>query len=108
MNVSVTDTMRKLLKLGIPEYSHMAETMRVDFKVSDKRFWYIKLLALSDRGEWVALRRFAKERKSPIGYVPFANTCMQKGEKGEAAHYVKMVRDENKQLDFVGKTKKLG
>eukprot|EP00945_MAST-04E_sp_MAST-4E-sp1_P002931 g2931.t1 len=105
VDFSVTDTMRKLLKLGIPEYSHMADTMRIDFKVSDRRFWYIKLLALSDRGEWVALRRFAKERKSPIGYVPFANTCMLKGEMGEAAHYVRMVKDEYKQLDLWEKLK---
>lgn len=29
-------------------------------------------------GEWEALRKFGAERKSPIGYKPFALACMRK------------------------------
>lgn len=33
-------------------------------------------------GEWEALRKFGAERKSPIGYKPFALACMRKKQTG--------------------------
>jgi hypothetical protein len=100
VDFSIAETMRKLLRIGDLECTKMVTKMQKDFKVSDTRFWYIKLRALTDRGEWVALRRFASERRSPIGYVPFAEMCIAKGEAGEAAYYVSMVKDEIQQLDL--------
>lgn len=35
------------------------------------------LQALASVGEWEALRKFGSERKSPIGYKPFALACMR-------------------------------
>ena len=81
----------------------LAIMMKNDFKVSDRRFWYIKLQALSERGEWVALRRFAAERRSPIGYVPFANVCISKNEEGEALHYIQMIKKDGERLDLYEK-----
>ena len=32
------------------------------------RFWWLKIDALAGAGEWIELERFAKSKKSPIGY----------------------------------------
>lgn len=38
--------------------------------------------ALASVGEWEALRKFGAERKSPIGYKPFALACMRNIKSG--------------------------
>jgi hypothetical protein len=44
--------------------------------VPEKRFWHIKVKALAASGQWEALRQFAAEKKSPVGYKPFAQACI--------------------------------
>lgn len=34
----------------------------------DKRFWWLKVKALAESRNWVELEKFAKSKKSPIGY----------------------------------------
>lgn len=46
----------------------------------DKRFWYLKIKALAASGQWEALRAFANEKKSPVGYKPFAQACIEHGQ----------------------------
>jgi hypothetical protein len=41
-------------------------------QVPEKRFWYLKIKALAASGQWEQLRQFANEKKSPVGYKPFA------------------------------------
>lgn len=43
----------------------------------EKRFWYLKIKALAASGQWEALRQFANEKKSPVGYKPFAQACIE-------------------------------
>ena len=38
------------------------------FLVSIHRFWWLKVEALAEAGEWLELEKFAKSKKSPIGY----------------------------------------
>lgn len=45
-------------------------------QVPEKRFWHIKVKALAASGQWEALRQFAAEKKSPVGYKPFAQACI--------------------------------
>lgn len=40
------------------------------------------LQALASIGEWEALRKFSNEKKSPIGYKPFALACMRQTRPG--------------------------
>ncbi|CAM9293597.1 unnamed protein product [Phaeothamnion confervicola] len=56
----------------------MPEAARLQrkFRVPDKRFWNIKVRALAAAGQWEQLRRFAAEKKSPVGYGPFARACI--------------------------------
>ncbi|WVW83415.1 hypothetical protein I302_105435 [Kwoniella bestiolae CBS 10118] len=66
--LSVNQFIHKLLLEG---FTKRAERVRADWKVPDKRFWWIKLKALAERKDWEGLEGFAKFKKSPIGYEPF-------------------------------------
>lgn len=48
-----------------------AEHVRAAWKVPDKRWWWLKIKALSTTHNWEGLETFAKSKKSPIGYEPF-------------------------------------
>ena len=62
---SISDCLFKLIKL---DQSKRVAKIRSDFKVPDKRFWWIKIKALASIADWLNLEKFAKEKKSPIGY----------------------------------------
>ncbi|KAL7416492.1 Vps16, C-terminal region-domain-containing protein [Mrakia frigida] len=85
VGLSINDTIRTCIEAGLPK---KAERVRGDFKVPDKRFYYIKLQALTNVQDWPSLDSFAKSRRSPIGYEPFVNHLVSKGYLKEAARYV--------------------
>lgn len=64
-NLSVQNTMKALLQER--EYK-LAEEMKKEFKVPDKRYYHLKLMTLAEIGEWLEIEKLAKARKSPIGY----------------------------------------
>jgi len=97
--MSVSDTIKLLLREN--QY-RVAEDVRKDFKVSEKRFWWIKLNALVDKRDWIELEKFSKSKKSPIGYEPFVDTCLAVGERIEAAKYVQRV-DPNFRVSYLVK-----
>ena len=45
----------------------IAAKLKKDFKVPDKRYWWIKVQALAGMRDWVKLKEFSQERRSPIG-----------------------------------------
>ena len=47
------------------------------FRVSEKSLWYTKIRCYSERGDWDQLLRLAQEKKSPVGYKPFARACIE-------------------------------
>ena len=65
-----------------------AEKLRKDFKVSDKHFWWIKVQALCEARNFMELEKFAKAKKSPIGYKPFVEECIAKSNRFEAKKYI--------------------
>ena len=69
-----------------------ADTVCKEFKVPESRFWWTKMLALVEKSRWDLLRKFAdSSKKSPIGWAPFAEACMEAGNKTEATEYVSRV-----------------
>lgn len=71
MDLSIHKTIEKLLQA---KELTLAETLRKEFKVPDKRFWWLKISVLADQNEWIELEKFGKSKKSPIGYeVPEVN-----------------------------------
>jgi hypothetical protein len=97
---SVDGTLAVCLENGMGK---RAERVRADFKVPDKRcararprcpaararrFWHVKLRALTAARDWDALDAFAKAKRSPIGYAPFVRHLVSAGFPREAAGYV--------------------
>ncbi|XP_063953477.1 vacuolar protein sorting-associated protein 16 homolog [Lytechinus pictus] len=91
--LSLHDTIHKLIAKNLGK---MAEQLRKEFKVPDKRFWWLKIDALAGAGEWIELERFAKSKKSPIGYEPFVEVCMKYHQKYEANKYAAKVTPEHR------------
>lgn len=85
VGLSVSQTISNLLTAG---QTSRAAKVRDDFKVSESRYWWIMLQALVARKDWDNLERFAKSKKSPIGYHPFYSECIKAGNQKAAAKYV--------------------
>lgn len=83
VDLSVSETMHNLVALAAAHPTEKAnllgEALKVSrqFKVPDKRFWHVKVRALAASHQWDDLRKFANEKKSPIGYKPFAERCIE-------------------------------
>ncbi|PFH49934.1 hypothetical protein AMATHDRAFT_146515 [Amanita thiersii Skay4041] len=83
--LSINDTIRMCLMHGL---SKRADKIKTDFKVADKRFWYVKLYALTEIRDFENLEAFSKSKRSPIGYEPFVRHLLSKGYNKEATAYV--------------------
>ncbi|CCL98206.1 uncharacterized protein FIBRA_00200 [Fibroporia radiculosa] len=94
--LSVNDTIRTCLVNGMAK---RADKLKTDFKVPDKRFWYIKLQALTSVRDFEGLDTFARSKRSPIGYEAFVRHLADKGHMKEAASYVPRC-DAHKRVDL--------
>ncbi|KNA23358.1 hypothetical protein SOVF_025500 [Spinacia oleracea] len=87
---SISDTIRTCIVLG----NHRAAMkVKTEFKVSEKRWYWLKVFALATIRDWDALEKFSKEKKPPIGYKPFVEACVDADEKGEALKYIPKLVD---------------
>jgi len=91
VGLSLHQTLRSLICRGEVEE---ADRMRKNFKVSDSRYWRIKLDALADSEQFDELRNFAFLRSSPVGYEPFLRACERNGALGIAAALVPKLKDQ--------------
>lgn len=64
VGLSVNETIRQLVVLGLRK---QADRVRTEFKVPEKRFWYVKMKALVEIRDWEGLASWAG-KKSPIGF----------------------------------------
>ncbi|KJE95370.1 vacuolar assembling/sorting protein VPS16 [Capsaspora owczarzaki ATCC 30864] len=97
-DLSVSDTIYKCLTSGYPKKASDVQSL---FKVPDRRFWWIKIRATADTGNWIELEKFAKSKKSPIGYGPFIDVCMEKGNPGEAKKYIDRLAPEERVAAYI-------
>lgn len=91
--LSIHDTIMLLLREG---NLRKAEEIKSEFKVPDKRFCRMRILTLSDQENWEELEKFSKSMRSPIGYQPFVEVCLQKNNSREALKYIERCPDERK------------
>ncbi|TNN36873.1 Vacuolar protein sorting-associated protein 16 [Liparis tanakae] len=91
--LSLQATMEALLALGLHK---QAEQLYRDFRVPDKRYWWLKLKSLAEKEEWEELEKFSKSKKSPIGYLAFVDVCMKSNNVSEAKKYVSRVTPEQR------------
>jgi len=93
---SLYETIGDLFKLNILEE---AEKLRKEFKIPDtsESWWHLKAKSLAKGHLWEELEKFSKSKKSPIGYEPFVNYCMDSNNVIEAKkYYLKVTVPENK------------
>uniref|UniRef100_A0A3B5MCS0 Vacuolar protein sorting-associated protein 16 homolog n=1 Tax=Xiphophorus couchianus TaxID=32473 RepID=A0A3B5MCS0_9TELE len=93
MSLPVQATMEALMSLGLHK---QAEQLYRDFRVPDKRYWWLKLTSLAEKEQWEELEKFSKSKKSPIGYLAFVEVCMKNNNRHEAKKYVSKVTPEQK------------
>ncbi|KAK3890447.1 hypothetical protein Pcinc_005604 [Petrolisthes cinctipes] len=97
-DLSLHDTVHQLLLSG---QLKEADKLRSEFKIPERRYWWLKVIAHAEAGHWDELVNFSKNKKSPIGFEPFVDACLKNGNKSEAQKYAHKVRDENKVTYFV-------
>ncbi|CAG8504867.1 16310_t:CDS:10 [Funneliformis caledonium] len=85
VGLSLNDTVHKCITTN---HSSKANKLKSEFKIPDKRFWWIKLKALVELRDWDELDRLSKLKKSPIGYEPFVEECIKAMQHREAAKYI--------------------
>lgn len=76
-----------------------ADNVRKEFKMPDKKFWLLKVQGLAQTRNWGELDKFARSKKSPIGYAPFVKACIDNNHKTEAIKYIERVTKEE-QVEF--------
>ncbi|KAK2169318.1 hypothetical protein LSH36_11g09017 [Paralvinella palmiformis] len=87
---------RTIYKLTVDNRHKWAEQLRKEFKVPDRRYWWLRIQALAECGDWLELEKFSKSKKSPIGYEPFIEVCMKYQNRQEAQKYLPKVAPENR------------
>lgn len=86
MGLPLNDTIYRLILAG---HTPRANKLRSEFKVSEKRYWWLQLRALVARRDWPAIEECAaSNKKSPIGWEPFFNECLSAGNPKAAAVFV--------------------
>ena len=68
-----------------------AERLRTELKVPERRWWRLKLKGLAYAHAWGTLwADLGSSRRSPIGFKPFADACLEHGAYDEAAKCVEI------------------
>jgi len=93
INLSVYETLIKLI--GDKEIK-IADKFRSDFKISDRKYFWLKVRAFGETQQWSELSALVKNKKSPIGFEPFINICLKHGQKTEAEKYLQYCSNEEK------------
>lgn len=82
-DLSVLQTVERLLGLGLerPSESRWVEPEIAKivkrFRVPEKALWHLRIHCCAAAKEWGLLARLAAEKKSPVGYKPFARACIE-------------------------------
>ncbi|PKU46797.1 hypothetical protein llap_2881 [Limosa lapponica baueri] len=98
LDLSLHDTVSNLILDG---HHKRAEQLYRDFKIPDKRYWWLKISALANRGDWEEMEKFSKSKKSPIGYLPFVEISVKHHNRYEAKKYAPRVTPEQRVKAFV-------
>ncbi|XP_046967417.1 vacuolar protein sorting-associated protein 16 homolog [Vanessa cardui] len=98
VGLSLQDTVKKLLNQGEVK---LADKLRSEYKMPDRRYWWLRILTLAEKDEWAQLEVFSKSKKSPVGYEPFVDACLKYGKNDEALNYLPKCRDDIKVKYYV-------
>ena len=93
LNLSLHQTLRKLLE---ERETKLADKMRSEFKVNDRKYFWLKVRAFGESRQWTELYSLVKNKRSPIGFGPFIDQCLKAGESGQASKYLPFLTPEEK------------
>jgi len=94
---SLVDTLCRLIEVGeIVE----ADKLYAKLKMSDRRYWRIKVRALAECGKFEDLKMLATHRTSPIGYEPIVEAFLKHGRNDLAQGFVPRVKDPEQQAAY--------
>jgi hypothetical protein len=88
LDKSVSETLFQLYVMGRDK---AADKVISAFKVQEKRYFMLRARALVQNNAWDTLEKFAISKKSPIGYQPFVELCIEANAPAEAAKYIGML-----------------
>ena len=92
-------TIARCLENGTTPCTRMAQQLRKEFGVSEQRWYHTKIRVLARCKAWGELKRFSEEKRSPIGYVPFADAYIRAGRSKEAASMISLIKSEEDRLN---------
>eukprot|EP00835_Amoeboradix_gromovi_P002388 NODE_135_length_18075_cov_0.518413.p1 type:complete len:895 gc:universal NODE_135_length_18075_cov_0.518413:11195-8511(-) len=84
INLSLNSTITRCITTGL---QIKAIKLKNEFKVPDKRYWWIYIKAASTIRDWSSLEKWSY-KKSPIGYDPFVKVCLDQGAYKESLKYI--------------------
>jgi hypothetical protein len=97
---SLGDTIYDLFATNDPAQHKRATKLAKEFKVPEKRLWHTRLAAAVAAKDWEGLAQLAKEKKSPIGYTPFAEACIAANAAEEAKKYIARCAEVDERIDL--------
>jgi len=100
IDLSLGETIYRVLIAGDMKRPYK---IKDQFKVPDKRFWWIKVKAIGQMRLWTELFSFSKEKKSPIGYEPFVDVCLEQGSTVEASKYIPKIQNPQVRAEYFQK-----
>ncbi|XP_023943349.1 vacuolar protein sorting-associated protein 16 homolog [Bicyclus anynana] len=98
VGLSLHDTVKKLLDHGEVK---LADKLRSEYRMPDRRYWWLRIIALADKQDWTELEKLSKSKKSPVGYEPFVDACLKYCNYDEALKYLPKCRDDIKVKYYV-------
>jgi len=91
VGLSISDTIYNCITVG---QTARAQDLKSQFNVPDKRYWWLTIRAMAKMQRWDDLEKFSKTKKSPIGYRPFVEVCLEYDNyKVQALKYIPKVTD---------------
>ncbi|KAF7389798.1 hypothetical protein HZH68_011655 [Vespula germanica] len=90
---SLHDTVKILL---LQNELKLADKLRSEYRIPERRYWWLRIQCLAEKGLWNELEKLSKSKKSPIGYEPFIDQCLKYNQDQEGKKYLPRVQDELK------------
>lgn len=106
VNLSLHNTISQLIK---DNEVKLADKLRTEFKVSDRKYFWLKLRAFAESGQWSELGALARSKKTcPLGsFGPFLDVCLEQGEKGQAVKFLPLLQTQEERLKYTVKLEML-
>ena len=108
IGLSLSETLNNMTLLGLEFPTDAAlwerEVQKIvkKFKIPDKQLWHIKIHCFSSTGHWGELAKLAAEKKSPVGYKPFAQACMKYNQPtSETEKYIEKIAVPEDRFDML-------